>query len=439
MITAHVHPAAAPPLQSVSALELAFILYTSFGVGWFFNNFISFDVGKYIFANYAQLAVFTCWWCLLVLRKQAVKPLVIPVTLVLAGILAIESYHVWRVGVGRGNVTGVKAILYSPLYAPLINLVVFSLILHEYRTRRIEVIKTVVAVAASLTVLGMLLWFLVFSGAIRPIETDSSALVQILNNNAGAYVSCFVLYCVNLTSLRGHLSRRRRLVYTAIAATSILLYTSRGAILVMAAYAFLVAFRRVSFAKFVGGVALAGTIAALAIVAMRTETAAEYYRVFATISRYMSDLKEVVGPFLTFKDIELTDLTRQHPSDPLISAVGRVFSGLIALQVFREHAMLGVGTYTAYSIEAYGTGIHSLPFLYAASSGLVGIALLLLLFRLIADRRLSVARHHILYLLPVGLFLNSFPAWYACCFFLGRADEESEDARDPELADGADA
>lgn len=410
-------PGAPAAARSVSALELFFIVYVSFGLGWFFNNFVSFNVGKYLFSGYAQLFLLTCWWGLLVLRKETVRPRTIAVLAVLAAIVAIESYHVWRVGVGRGDVTGVKAILYSPLYMPLINLVMLGLIINEYQARRMQVIKAIVAVAVWLNVLGIAMWTLAFTGLVLPIETDSSALEQVLNNNTAAYVSCFVFYCVHFTSLREQLLPRERTFYTLVSLVSIFLYTSRGAALVIAAYAVLMVLRRLSRARIAIGTVAAVAVAAAIMIVARTDTAGLYYRVFSTLSDYMDRMRDVTGPIVQFQDFELADLTRERPTDSLVSAVGRIFSGLIALQTFRDNAGFGVGTYTAYSIEAYGAGIHSLPILYAASAGIVGMLLLALLFWLMGRGR-RVLPSHVLYLLPVGLFLNMFPLWYACCFFL---------------------
>jgi hypothetical protein len=290
-----------------------------------------------------------------------------------------------------------------------------------------EVIKFVVTAAVWMTVLGMAMWVLVFVGVVRFPESEIGTAVQVLNNNTGAYVACFVVYCLHFTSLRREVSVRRRRSYTVIAVASILLYTSRGAILVLACYVVLLAFRRLWRGQVHLGAALglggAGVIVvASVIVAVATsDSTAEYYYVFSTLSWYAQELKAYAGPFLQFDGIDLANLTRERPSDSLISAVGRVFASLIALETFRAHALVGVGTYTAYSIEAYGTGIHSLPFLYSVSSGMLGLVLLAKLFQLLAHGRRSVVRHHLLYLLPVGIFLNIFPLWYACCFFLDRA------------------
>jgi hypothetical protein len=419
--------------RPLSGLEMFFIVYTSFGAGQFFNTFISFQVGKYIFAGYVHLFLLTCWWGLLMLRKESVKTLAGPVLIVLGGILGIEAYHVWRVGVGVGEVTGVKAILYNPLYVPLINLVMFVLILHEYRTRRIEVIKFVVKAATGLTVLGMIMWVLVYSGVIRFPESETTTAYLVLNNNTGAYVSVFVLYCLFLTTLRYHIRGPERTAYAFLAVTSVFLYTCRGAMLVIGFYAATLVFRRLPRGKVLAGAGAAMAAGMLILMAMRTDTGQEYYRVFLALADQMARLRDYTGPFLRFDAIDLSVLTRQRPSDSLISAVGRIFASVIAIETFTSHPALGVGTYTAYKIEAYGAGVHSLPFLYAASSGVLGIALLAGLFSLMGHGR-SVARHHLLYLLPVGVFLNTFPLWYACCFFL---DPDTDGSRERRSASAA--
>lgn len=102
----------------------------------------------------------------------------------------------------------------------------------------------------------MVTWVLVYAGVVRFPEAQIAAAVQVLNNNTGAYLSCFVLYCLLFTTFSQHVSRRERLAYAAVALSSILLYTARGAILVVGVYAAVIMFRRVSLGRFFAATAI---------------------------------------------------------------------------------------------------------------------------------------------------------------------------------------
>jgi hypothetical protein len=421
-----------PPNQQTSftvrprltGTEVFLVIYLSFGTAQLFTNFVHYDVGKYLFADYARLFVLSVWWYLIVARRLVLNRRVFAVLGILAMILLIEVYHVERIGIGAGGVGGIKAILYNALYGSLINLVMFALVLHEYRTKRMVIIKYVVATASWLTLLHVITWLGVFL-QILPVRGLASA-VQVLNNNTVSYVGCFVLYCLHFTSLRHWFSGRAVWAQSLLAVATVLLNTTRGAILILVMYGLILAFRRASPPVRLGVAAMGAILLLYGIGSTRFDTVPTYVELFE--SAYSNiDMKPLshLSPLGGFEPTQ-AELTGVE-SDAFLSAIGRIFANVMAYKLWLLNAALGVGTYTAYSIDAYDAGIHSLQFLYVVSSGVVGTVLLIILFGLLGVRRSAALQSHLLYLLPVGLFLNMFPMWYACCFFLDARDSSPAD------------
>ena len=409
----------------LTGTELFLVIYLSFGTAQLFTDFVHYDLGKYIFASYTRLLVLVVWWYLLVVRRLALKRRAPAALLILGMILLIEAYHVERIGVGTGGVTGIKAILYNPLYGSLINLVMFALILHEYRTKRMVVIKSVVATSSWLTLLHVMTWIGVRAG-IMPVRGEATAL-QVLNNNTVSYVACFVLYCLHFTSLRHWFSRNAVWAQSFLAVLTVFLNTTRGAILILLMYGFILAFRRASPALRVVAAVVGTVLLVYGFESRRFDGAATYVDMFETVSSSI-DMKPLsrLSPSSGFEPSQ-AELTGFEQTDAFVSAAQRIFANVMAFKLWILNAVIGVGTFTAYSIDAYGAGIHSLPFLYVVSSGVLGVVLLVLLFGQLSDKRSDALRSHALYLLPIGLFLNIFPIWYACCFFLATIDRSSAD------------
>jgi hypothetical protein len=401
----------------LSVLEWLLLLYLSFFSANLVSNFISRDLAVYVFSDYAACYVLLAWLLLTMAKRQQLK---LPIyVLVYTGlIVAIEYYHVVRLGAGLGGNTGVRAIAYNPLYINFFNVILFYLILRAYGSRMPDLAHGFVVVTVAFASLYIVLWPLVYFDLLLLPGTDKPGF---LNNNTASYIACLVVFILGVLRQRLRLSRRGIGFCIATCVVLATINTTRGAMVLLLVYLILhLYFNARSNSRFIAAVVVVCFIPAVGL-ALIVDWGS-YLDLGVRVHEQLLD--QVASESAGGRIFDERPAEYAEAGDEQISAISRITTNYYAVVVFMANAWFGIGSASAYALKIFGEGVHSLLFLFPLAVGAFGTAALLLLFRRFGSGNPWSVFNLVFYFLAVSVFLNKFLLWYAFLFFLGRASRE---------------
>jgi hypothetical protein len=406
----------------LSVLEYVLLVYLSFFPANLISNFVSRDLAVYVFSDYAALYVLLAWLLLTMAKRQALK---MPIYIFgyVGIVIAIEYYHVLRLGAGLAGNTGIRAIVYNPLYSNFFNLILFYLILKVEGARRLELARGFVLITVAFAVLYILLWPLVYLDVLVLSGSDKPGF---LNNNTASYIACLVVFILGVLRQRLGLSNRALVLCIATCVALALINTTRGAMLILFLYVILhLYFNSRSKPRFVMVAFIVCMVPAMTLANIVD------WKGYAELAARVHEQLVKDAAFESSGSRIFDDRPEEYAQagDEQISAISRIATNYYALVVFLANAWIGIGSASGYALKIFGEGVHSLLFLFPLAVGAVGTIAALLLFRRFSSGNSWATFNLVFYFLAVSCFLNKFLLWYAFLFFLRRGPRDRVNRR----------
>lgn len=375
---------------------------------------------RYVVANYVLLSVIGL---AIVVRLIANPPtkrlflLLLMVLVVLGALLSIEWMHYIA---GRKTIDGlsdVRMIVYSSLYGSLlifIFLSVYLTILSDLEKRNI--MRFVVLYLSYFSLFFACYWLLLYLGLVEAVpRTDH------LRSNSTSYMAMFVLMLLYYFRDEISLPETRFKLFVVVNLLVIVQNRTRGAILALLIVVALEMVRRAFISRrAMLHMVMVGSLVGIGVIVSFAYTSSGV--VAAILGRDADSLQLVLTELdASFEKGErIVNIAPSLVSDESsLSAFSRIGSNYYSLLSFLDSPYIGIGQGEAYSIDVLGSGVHSLHFLFANSTGLAGMLLLFTLAMILLIAQNEVLLNHrflIISVLCFGyvlVFTNSMPVYFS--------------------------
>lgn len=373
---------------------------------------------RYLNANHVLAAVLlgaiTVRWQMRALTRRTVLYLLLAMVLT-AAFMGIEWLHFLAGRKTIDDLTDLRMLVYSSLYGNILIFVLYAIYLTMLGDgQRKSHISLVVKLMCWFHLFFLGYWLLLYFGWIAAIPR-----ADLLHSNSVAYGALFVL-CVMLF-YRPALGLRRGAfeAFLAVNFAVILVNNTRGAIIALAAVALYLLMeasgrrRRAVLTKLMLSAILGlGVIVVIADGTLMTHVLGKDIDSLGIVMDKISDAYEGKAAYV---DVD-PDIVRDESS---LSAFSRIGSNYYSLLSFLDNPLMGIGQADSYSIKVIGSGVHSLHFLMANATGILGMALFAsaLAAILLAQESLAVSRRFVVMLILffgyVLVFNNSMPIYFA--------------------------
>lgn len=373
---------------------------------------------RYLTANHVLIAVLigaiAFNWQQRALSQRTVLYLLIA-TLLTAFFLGIEWLHFLAGRRTIDNLADLRMIVYSPFYGGIMIFVLYAIYLTTLSDGLgKQHLRFFVRLMSWFHIVFLGYWLLLYCGWIEMIPK-----ADLLHSNSIAYGALFVL-CVMLF-YRPSLGLRTGTfkVFLVVNIAAILVNQTRGAIIALAAIAlyFVMAasggHRRAVLMKLTLG-AILGIVVVVALGdgTLQVQILGKDVDALGIVLDRVSDAYERKVP-----DIYVSPDTMRDESS--LSATSRIGSNYYSLLSFVDNPILGIGQASSYSISVIGSGVHSLHFLMASATGILGMALFAsVLFAIALSQGVpAISRRFVVMLVVffgyVLMFINSMPTFFA--------------------------
>jgi hypothetical protein len=406
-----------PVLTSSRLLDRLVLLWVMPPLG-FLITVLQVPALSYLNANHvltaALLTAITVRWQLRALPQRVVLYLLLVISLT-AAFMGIEWLHFLAGRETIDGLTDLRMIIYSPFYGSIIIFVLYAIYMTMLSTeQKKQHLGYFVRLMCWFHLFFLAYWSLLYVGWIEAIPR-----ADLLHSNSVAYEALFVL-CIMLF-FRGAvgLGNDLSLVFLAVNIAVIFANQTRGAIIALAAVVLYLLLetlgkgRRATLMKLMLG-ALLGLGLAFILVdgAPLTHVLGRDVASLGTVLDQIADAHENRANFDGVSPALVSD-------ESSLSAFSRIGSNYYSLLSFLDNPLLGIGQTASYSIKVLGAGVHSLHFLIANSTGLLGLALFAAMLLTIASVPGAVilsGRLAVMFVLCYGyilVFVNSIPVYFA--------------------------
>ena len=375
---------------------------------------------RYLQANHTLAAVLLA---AIVLRCQMRAPsrqLALRLLLAAVAALAFLSIEWIHFLAGRPTIDGLtdlRMIVYSPLYGAFILFVLYGIYLALMEPAQLQRhLRFFVGIMSSFHVLFLAYWLLLAAQWIPQIpKTD------LLHSNSTAYgalvVLCVLLFYRERVLRDGH-SHGAFVALVMVNVAVIFANQTRGAIIALFAVAlYLVArgmgnHRRAVLTKLMLGAVIG--VGALVLLAEGTALTLVIGRDAASLGDVLQQIKAAYESGETTVSVSVA-LVSDESSMSAFSRIGANYYSFLSLS---DNPLLGIGQAEAYAIDVIDSGVHSLHFLVANATGLLGLALFTAaLVALAAAQPVLVTRRWLgMQILCFGyilVFVNAPPVYFA--------------------------
>ena len=382
---------------------------------------------RYAVSNSVVLAIlFLATYLRLQLRpvlRQSMMWLVLAFTLMTA-LLSIEWFHFLAGRQALAGLDDLRMIAYSPFYGSLMIFFLYCIYLTclddgEKRSH----LEFVVMILSSFHLLFLSYWCLLKFGWI-----DTIPRADLLNSNWVSYEALFVL-CIQLLFRDAlHLGKLSYGLFIAINTVVVLVNTTRGAILglaFVAIYLFMARLNPKRSALNLISVTVLGVI--LGLGALSSNEVSRFI-----LGKNGGELETVLDYISNAYDRgETTIVAPPIVSDEdSLSAFSRIGSIYYSLLSFLDNPLFGIGQTASYAIKIFGSGVHSLLFLMANATGIIGLTLFVaVLVAISSAQRTFVVSHRLVLMIflffgYVLIFENSLPAYFSLVITLLPAERD---------------
>ena len=344
--------------------------------------------------------------------RRSMMWIVLAVTLIIA-LLSIEWFHVLAGRQALDGLNDLRMIVYSPFYGSLIVFVLYCIYLTclgdgEKRSH----LEFVVRILSFFHLFFLSYWFLLKFGWVDTIPRTS-----LLHSNWVSYEALFVLYIQLFFRDALHLGKLSYGLFIAINTVVVLVNDSRGAILglaFVAIYLFMTRSNPKRWALNLIFVTCLGAILGLGVLTSNEVGGFFLGRdggALETVMDYISD---------AYERGETTIVAPPIVSDEgSLSAFSRIGSSYYSLLSFLDNPLFGIGQTASYAIKIFGSGVHSLLFLMANATGIIGLTLFVaVLVAIFSAQGTFVVSHRLVLMIflffgYVLYFENSLPAYFS--------------------------
>ena len=306
-------------------------------------------------------------------------------------------------------------LVYSPLYGSVILFVFYGLYLAMLSEgEQQQHLNFFVRLMCWFHVIFLAYWLLLFAGYVSPVPR-----ADLLRSNSTAYAALFVVAIMLLYQERIRLSAAEILGFAAVNVGVIFANRTRGAILGLAAVLLYLLLRRLGWRR--GAVlirAIAASVLGLALLVLLAEETALTKLLgqdAGALGAVLSQIAEAYESGTTQVSVS-AELVKDEGS---LSAFSRIGSNFYSMLSFIDHPLLGIGQADSYAIDVIGSGVHSLHFLIANSTGLAGAVLFTCTLVALGSAQgplLVSGKHALMLILCFGymlVFVNSIPIYFA--------------------------
>jgi len=408
-----------PTMTPSRLLDRLVLLWIMPPLGFLITVIRSADL-RYLQANHALaavlLAAIAIRWQMRAPSRQLALRLLLTIVLATA-FFAIEWVHFLAGRPTIDGLTDVRMIVYSPFYGSCILFVLYGIYLALLEPVQLQRhLRFFVGMMSSFHVLFLAYWVLLAAQWIPQIPR-----ADLLRSNSTAYGALFVLCMLLLypgRPLHGSYSRGTFAVLVAVNVAVIFANQTRGAVIALSAVVlYLMArgmgrHRRAVLKKLMLG-ALAG-IVALVLLAEGTAMTQLIGRDAASLDAVLQQITAAYESGESSVSVS-ADLVSDEST---LSAFSRIGSNYYSLLSLADNPLLGIGQAEVYANDVIGSGVHSLHFLVANATGLLGLVLFAATLVALAFARPARATPGWLVMLVLCfgytlVFVNAMPLYFA--------------------------
>ncbi|MCF8176958.1 MAG: hypothetical protein K9J74_00470 [Sulfuritalea sp.] len=370
---------------------------------------------RYLNANHVLIAVLLAAiavrWQLRALPQRVVLYLLLVISLT-AAFMGIEWLHILAGRETIDGLTDLRMIIYSPFYGSIILFVLYAMYLTMLSAeQKKQHLGYFVRLMCWFHLFFLAYWSLLYAGWIEAIPR-----ADLLHSNSVAYSALFVLCIMLFYRADVGLGKGLSLAFLAVNIAVILVNQTRGAIIALAAVVLYLLLeplgngRRATLTKLMLG-ALVGLGLAFTLVDGAHVLGRDVDSLGMVLDQ-IADAQENKANFVGVSPALVSD-------ESSLSAFSRIGSSYYSLLSFLDNPMLGIGQAESYAIDVLGAGIHSLHFLIASSTGLLGLSLFAAMLVVITSAQgpIILSRQQaMMFILSFGyvlVYINSLPTYYA--------------------------
>jgi hypothetical protein len=341
--------------------------------------------------------------------------------------LCIEWVHFLAGRKTIDNLTDIRMIIYSSFYGSIVIFVLYAIYLTSLSVGQKEShLDFVIKLLSWCHIIFLCFWLLLYLGWIEPIQR-----ADLLHSNSVSYTALFVLFVLLFYRDALELSGMAYKTFIAFNIAVIFLNETRGAILALifiAAYYFMRTARNDKRALLT--CILLGSLSGIFVFAAQMSDGAVGYFLGNDAGALGAVLNEITVAYERGESsiVVNTDIVSDESS---LSAFSRIGSNTYAVLSFLDNPLLGIGQAETYSIKVLGSSVHSLYFLMADSTGILGMVLFATVVAAIVSAQNFVvisSRFTMLFLLFFGyvlLFNNSIPVYFSLIVTLLASQHQS--------------
>lgn len=346
--------------------------------------------------------------------RRVLALLLLSITL-MAAFLCIEWIHFLAGRKTIDDLTDLRMVIYSPFYGSIMIFVLYAIYLTsldggQRRAHLAFVVKTL----SWFHIVFCGYWLLLYFGWVEPIpRTD------LLHSNSVSYAALFVLCVLLFYRDSFDLNAFSYRAFIVINVAVIFLNQTRGAIIglmLIVGYLFVMSASnagRAVLARSVLGI-LFGVVTLLMF--MQNGVMAYLFGKdngsLGAVLHAIADAYERGEHLVVASPVIIND-------ESSLSAFSRIGSNYYSFLSFLDNPIMGIGQTEAYSISVLGSGVHSLHFLIASSTGILGLMLFtaLVMAIMFAQSSINVSlRIFMVFFLFFGYALvynNSLPVYFS--------------------------
>lgn len=373
---------------------------------------------RYLISNHVLIAVLAGAIALRYQMQAPSRPLTLRLliaALLTTAFLCIEWVHFLA---GRPTIdalTDIRMIVYSPFYGSIIHFVLYAIYLALLDgPQKQQHLNVFVRLMCWFHVLFLVYWVLLYAEWVPAIPK-----ADLLNSNSIAYSALFVLCLMWLYRARIRLHAGALLGFMLVNVAVIFVNSTRGAIVALAVFTLYLLLD--SLSKRRGAFVVRAILLAMGVIVSCLALVGDKLLIMV-LGQDFGALGSVLGQIEAAYDRRETyvGVSAALVSDEsTLSVFSRIGSNYFSLLSLLDNPLLGIGQAEAYAIDVIGSGVHSLHFLIANATGLVGLATFGAILLALASAQgptFLTKGQVVMFILCFGymlVFVNSIPIYFA--------------------------